>query len=473
MKREMGKGESSTRLIAARFPTVVQFFTVQGLTLIGNLVYGLLCVRLLPATEYAKFVVLFGVLGTLAVLTDVNFSSSLIPLIGERVEDRRLIADYVASLRQLSYGLFAVMSVVVVIAYPQLVKNRGWDWRTICAMVAILLVACWFIRISASYGAVLILLRDRPSWYRGQMISSLGTLALLGSLWLCGWLNGLTAILLNVAGIIFVGIFYFLRGRRLLGAPGLGSAEKRRAIVRLALPNIPQAIFYALQGQISLFLIAIFGHTTAVASVGALSRLGQMFAIFMQMNPLLVAPYFSRLPRERVARSYFVALLAAGAGCLSLSLIAWRFSQLFLWVLGPQYQGLHTEVLLVITAAAVACVSDLLWTIHAARRFVYWANNLVNILGILAVQILFISKADLSSIRAVLWLSLASNIVTFSVNAGTGIYGFLRGPRAVEEPAEKVPETEREAGAYLEQVEMLDFGPNGHRSGKPVEHDRV
>jgi O-antigen/teichoic acid export membrane protein len=473
MKREMGKGESPARLITARFPTLVQFFAAQGFTLIGNLVYGVLCVRLLPTTEYAKFVVLFGVLGTLVVLTDVNFSSSLIPLIGERVDDRKLIADYVASLRQLSYWLFAAMSLVAVIAYPQLVKNRGWDWQTVWTMVAILLVACWFIRISAAYGAVLILLRDRPSWYRGQMISSLGTLALLGALWACGWLSGLAAIMLNVAGIIFMGIYYFLRGRRLLETPGQGSAGKRRAIVRLALPNVPQAVFYALQGQISLFLIAIFGHTTAVASVGALSRLGQMFVIFMQMNPLLVAPYFSKLPRERVAKSYFTACLAAGSGCLGFSLIAWHFPQLFLWVLGPQYQGLHREVLLVITAAAVACVSDLLWTIHAARRFVYWTNNLVNILGILVVQILFIARADLSSIRAVLWLSLASNIVTFSVNAGTGIYGFVRGPREVEEPAVKVTETEREAGAYLEQIETLDFGPNGHRSGKPVEHDQA
>jgi O-antigen/teichoic acid export membrane protein len=362
------------------------------------------------------------------VLTDVNFSSSLIPLIGERVDDRKLIADYVASLRQLSYWLFAAMSLVAVIAYPRLVKNRGWDWQTVWTMVAILLVACWFIRISAAYGAVLILLRDRPSWYRGQMISSLGTLALLGALWACGWLSGLAAIMLNVAGIIFVGIYYFLRGRRLLETSGQGSAGKRRAIVRLALPNVPQAVFYALQGQISLFLIAIFGHTTAVASVGALSRLGQMFVIFMQMNPLLVAPYFSKLPRERVAKSYFTACLAAAAGCLGFSLIAWHFPQLFLWVLGPQYQGLHTEVLLVITAAGVACVSDLLWTIHAARRFVYWANNLVNILGILVVHILFIVRADLSSIRAVLWLSLASNIVTFSENAGTGIYGFVPRP---------------------------------------------
>jgi hypothetical protein len=48
MKREMGKGESPARLIAARFPTLVQFFAAQGFTLIGNLVYGVLCVRLLP-----------------------------------------------------------------------------------------------------------------------------------------------------------------------------------------------------------------------------------------------------------------------------------------------------------------------------------------------------------------------------------------------------------------------------------------
>ena len=164
------------------------------------------------------------------VLTDVNFSSSLIPLIGERVEDRKLIADYVASLRQLSYWLFALMVWSPSFHIRGWSENRGWDWQTVWTMVAILLVACWFVRISASYGAVLILLRDRPSWYRGQMISSLGTLALLGALWLRGWLNGLTAILLNVAGMVFVGIFYFLRGRRLLGAPGQGSAEKRRSI---------------------------------------------------------------------------------------------------------------------------------------------------------------------------------------------------------------------------------------------------
>ena len=43
-------------------------------------------------------------------------------------------------------------------------------------------------------------------------------------------------------------------------------------------------------------------------------------------------------------------------------------------------------------------------------------------------------KADLSTVRTVLWLTLATNIVTLFVNALSTVYGFLRGPRQVEDP---------------------------------------
>jgi hypothetical protein len=66
----------------------------------------MLCVRLLPPSEYAKFVVVFGVQGTLPLIMDANLSGTLIPLIGERVGDHRLIADYVATLRQLAFWAY-------------------------------------------------------------------------------------------------------------------------------------------------------------------------------------------------------------------------------------------------------------------------------------------------------------------------------------------------------------------------------
>ena len=175
-----------------------------------------------------------------------------------------------------------------------------------------------------------------------------------------------------------MGIYYDKRAMKLLGQPGKVSREKQRSIVRLAAPNVPQAIFFALQGQIALLLISYFGRTRAVASVGGLSRLSQLFMLFMQMNPILVEPYFASLERGRLLKSYVAALSVAGVFCGIVILLAAQVPELFLFILGPQYAGLTTEVLLVIAASGISCFSGVLWAIHSARRFVYWGANIVN-----------------------------------------------------------------------------------------------
>src|SRR5580698_7409523 len=100
---------TSMSMVTSKFRTLVHFFAAQGTTLAANLLYGLLCVRLLPSAEYAKFVVVFAVQGTIIALMDVNLTGTLIPLVGERVQDRKLIADYVASLRWLSYWAYGLV----------------------------------------------------------------------------------------------------------------------------------------------------------------------------------------------------------------------------------------------------------------------------------------------------------------------------------------------------------------------------
>ena len=111
--------------ITSRIRTLVHFFAAQGITMAGNLLYGLLCVRLLPSSQYAKFVVVFAVQGTIIALMDVNFTGTLVPLVGERIHDHKLIADYVASLRQLSNWAYAIVGSGLVLFYPFLVRNRG------------------------------------------------------------------------------------------------------------------------------------------------------------------------------------------------------------------------------------------------------------------------------------------------------------------------------------------------------------
>jgi O-antigen/teichoic acid export membrane protein len=264
------------------------------------------------------------------------------------------------------------------------------------------------------------------------MISSLGTLALLVVFWAAHWLNVWWAILFNVAGIVFVALTYFFRARKLLGVTGRSSAQKRKAIVRLVLPNTPNVIFYAIQGQIPQALVTLFGITVAVADVGALSRLGQIFVIFSQMNPILLEPYFARLPRNHLKANYLAAVAAISSFCLAIIALGRWVPGLFLWVLGPKYAGLHEEVLLLLIGSSIRYLSGSMFVIHSSRRFVYWWNNLSVIALTLLVQVVFLFRGNLGTVKTALIFNIVSAAASLFVNTLCAFYGFIRGPRAIE-----------------------------------------
>ena len=414
---------------------VLELFTSQGITMAGNLLYGLLCVRLLPIPEYAKFVVVFAFLSTLTILMDISFSGTLLALIGERVGDSQVIADYLATLRQLTHWTFLILAPLAAIAYPWIVRKQHWGGRTVVAMIAILFVASWCARLGGAYGSVLIVRRDRKTWYRVQMASSLGTLVLLIGAWAMHALNGSSAIVINVVGIVYVASAYFFRSRRLLGVAGVATREKRVEMIHLAAPAIPNTIFYALQGQISLFLMTLFGQAHSVASLGALARLGQAYALIGQINPLLIEPYFANLPKSRLKTNYILAFVMAVLVCGCGTLLAYFFPQIFLWILGGKYSGLHHEVFLMITVSGISYAYSVVFNIHIARKFVYWWNGISIICLTVLVEALFIWKVDLSSLTGVLTMSLATAGVWLVVTVMTGIYGFIHGPREMAKDA--------------------------------------
>lgn len=421
---------------SARLLQIAHFFTSQGLTLVANSVYGLLCIRLLPVADYTKFVVVFGAQATLLILMDVNLSATIVPLVGEHVGDMRLISDLIASLRRISLYAYLLVAAGLIVTFPFLVRNRGWSKSTIVAMIACLLVATWILRISSAYGSALLILRDRTTWYKGQLVAAVGTLALLGIFWAFHILSGFAAILINMSGFALFAILYYVHARHLLGVKGHPCAAHQKAILRLALPNIPQAIFYALQGQVPLLFITYFGRTGAVASVGALARLGAIFALLNQVNPIFVEPYFGRLSAAKAKKHYFATLGISALCCSGITLFAAAIPGLFLWVLGPQYSNLKVEVVIMIGTCALNTLFGVLWTINNARRFVYWWATVSTISLSFVVQALFFAKADLSSIRTVLYLNMATTGVSVAIIFMAGMRGFTGGKQtsAIHDP---------------------------------------
>jgi hypothetical protein len=412
---------------------LAEFFLKQGVTLAANLLYGLLAVRLLTKADYAMFAVLFAYQGSIVVLMDIGISGSLVPLVGERTNDLQLIADYVASLRQMAHKLYGVMAVATCFVFPYLVRKQGWSAVAVAAMVGTLLISSWFARVSAAYGSVLILRRDRAQYYRAQMGASVGTLLLLLLFWALHLLNSATAIAINVTGILFCAASYYRRAQVLLGTEGVGSTAKQKAIVHLALPNLPNVIFYAVQGQISLMLITVFGRTNAVAGVGALGRLGQIFVIFSQMNPLLVEPFFAKLAASKLKPAYLTVASLVAAACCALSALAWFEPGIFLWLLGPKYSEYRYEVFLAVASGAIRYFSSVLWVINSARKFIYYWNNMATIILTILVQAVFLWKTDMGSVRSVLLFNVVSAVASLGVNILCVFYGFWKGPRKVKE----------------------------------------
>jgi O-antigen/teichoic acid export membrane protein len=432
----MTKFERIRSFLVPKLRQILHFLTRQGIAMAANLLYGLLCVRMLPVLEYAKFAVLFGFMGSLVVLLDVGISNTLAPLVGEQTNDLQLIANYVASIRKLALRLYLVVVPFAAIIFALLVRKQHWGTWVVAQMLVVLLWTAWFGRVASSYGSVLILRRDRSQYYRIQIIASLGSLALLLVFWALHRMNIYVGILLNVAQTVYIAVSFFYRARKILAVKGVSSPQQEKAVIHLAMPNSAGLIFYAVQGQLTLMLITVFGHNPAsVANVGALSRLGQILVIFAQMNPVLVEPFFAKLPASRLLRTYLLTVALALVGGAGLTGLAFLFPEALLWIIGPKYSHLRFEVGLQILVAVIWYILGLLWVINSSRRFVYWWNNLANIILTISVQAFIVWKFDLSTVRSVLMLNGVSALISLTVHIACSVYGFRRGPQKLYEPA--------------------------------------
>jgi hypothetical protein len=84
--------------------------------------------------------------------------------------------------------------------------------------------------------------------------------------------------------------------------------------------------------------------------------------------------------------------------------------------------------------SAISYLNGFIWVINSSRRFVYWWNNLSNIVLILLIQAVFVWKWDLSTVRNVLTVNIVTSVASLLITIACGIYGFWRGPQRVEDP---------------------------------------
>jgi O-antigen/teichoic acid export membrane protein len=410
---------------------ITSFFLGQGALQGVQVLAGLFLVRKLSIDAYAQFGLAFGFQATMSTLMDLGFSSTIIPLVGERRDDRALVGRYVRSakhLRDLTFWILAPFAVTAILA---IMYKHHWSWSLQLLLLSSVLLTLYSSgRVSYS-SAPLFLFGRLRDFYLPQTLSGLVRVAAYGVLRLAGSLNAWTAAWLNALNVTVNGSLLGKKSRQYVEWPSSDDPSTDREMFRYILPATPAIIFSAFQSQISLFLISIFGQTTNIAEVAALGRLGQLFSVLMTFNVVVVEPYIARVSRQRLPPIYFGFLALAAVLCAPVVLFAFDAPAPFLWLLGSKYENLGGTVGWVVLAACINYLAGLIWIMNRARRWLFWHGTILEVVLVLAVQIAYVVFVGVHTTQEAVLFTFASSFCYVAAHSYIGIYGFLKGPRTV------------------------------------------
>jgi O-antigen/teichoic acid export membrane protein len=348
--------------------------------------------------------------------------------VGDKVADGQRIGAYIRSAEHLRNRLLLFVTPLAAIAFSVIATRHRWPWM-IQGLLFLSILTSLFFQGWASYYSTPFLIRQKlKDFYKPQVMGAVARLIVLYVLhsasfltaWLCGWV--LSSI------VAAQGWFYRKRVKTFISIPPKSDFEKNKEILRYVLPTTPWVIFTALQGQVALLLVSLFGNVRNIAEVAALGRLGQLFVLLGVSNSIIVAPYFARVSRLNLVRRYAQFLSFAVGLSTLICATAFLLPRPFLWALGSRYGNLRLEIGWAVLSASVGYVCTLLMSIHNARKWIYWWWSVLHIVVLLLVQILCLSYIDLSSTLGAIQFSLICNVAAFMLLTAAGIYGFIFGP---------------------------------------------
>ncbi|MEP7014309.1 MAG: polysaccharide biosynthesis protein [Verrucomicrobiota bacterium] len=413
-----------------RAKIVGNFAIFQAVAQIIGFGSGILLVHKLDQREYAYFTIANTMQATINILADIGISVGLIS-IGSRIwQDRYRFGELINTALDVRKKLGAV-AIIIVTPFLYFLLARNGAPISYNAILILLVVVGLLIQFSIGVLGVVPRLRADIRWI--QRIDLIGAIARFIGLACVMFLFLDAAIAVVVVTATWL-LQYLLLRNYVAGAIDLNApqnSEDRKEMVRLTKHLAPNAIFYCLQGQITVFLISLFAtHATSVAEVGALGRLAMIFTVLSNLLTNVFVPAFARCHEPRKLRFLYIAIVG-GVTAFSLVVLAGAgfFPRQFLFVLGSKYAHLEHELFLMVSVAIGAAMTGTFWALNASKAWV--TGSWLYIPLTLATQVALIPSTDFSSVSGVLVFNLISILPNLFLNLVLTYRGF----RSLPHPA--------------------------------------
>lgn len=394
-------------------PLLSRFLGGQALVQVINLCTALLLLRLLPLDEYALFIIASFYLNIGSVGSDLNLSTAL-STFGARISNEKAgLSGLFALIVGLRRKLFIVMVFIIVAVTPYMVKSHEWRFEIILAILLPVIVTVWIQQKVTLRTMVLNIQHDSMGLFQTGITGAIARL-LLTCLFCFLWPFAMVAVISNLVAMFLSNWMAKKRCSVYIDENCLADKGYEERVKKFIYPLLPAAAYFTFQGQISILLISLFGSSSAIAEVGALTRFAQIFAFLGVLNGFFFQPKFSRInSKDEFVRKVFLvtAILMAGFGLVLTS--AWICPDCWLLLLGKNYSTLQNEVPLAVAGPIAGYLYGFFFTLLAARAFTqgqYWY-----VFATLLVQIIFITLIGVNTTHKALQLNLANASATMLV----------------------------------------------------------
>lgn len=378
---------------------------------------GLLLVWLLAVPEFAMYAVFTAAMGFSAVAMGLGLTPTMVSLIGAHAHDRPTVGRY----------LFAALRLRFLFLVPAFLLGGGFliysgfrmesAWGLVGSLCMSLLLCNFFGAQSDLYGAPLQMLGRLGTLYKWSAGSELAKLVLVLGLWMSDFLGAASAGLVTATsvGMNYMGLRWASKPHFL--KPETRPEREQRQLWHVTLPLLPNILFGALQGQVTIFVAGLVGSTSQIASVGALSRLARIISFLQAANPMIIGPIIAKAGKERLWRAIGLVSTVAAVIAMVIASTGLIVPGLLIKVLGKNYANLMDVVWIVTLGAGLGYFVSVLTTLTSFRHFVAWWSAFATIGLVIVMQIGVAAVADLRTVAGVLSLGIAASIARVVVVA--------------------------------------------------------
>lgn len=381
---------------------------------------GILIVRVLPIHEYALYTLGNTMLGTLVMFTDSGISNGVMALSGRVWQDPKKLGVVLATgldLRK-KFALIALVVATPVILYLLLKNNASW---LSAVLIMLSLIPAFYAALSDSLLEISPKLnQDITTLQKNQLrIGFLRLLLTVLTIFIFPW----TFVIILASGLPQI---YGNARLKVINKKFVESNQKADPVIRKEILNIvarilPNVLFYALSGQIVIWILSVFGNSTDLASVGALGRFAALMGFFTSISGTLFLPRFSRLKEHKktLLRYFLFFQLVLFVAAVFILLVVYLFPSQMLWILGASYSTLSSELFLIMLANCIGLITAMTGNLIGSRG--HFLNPVfiivLNIGAVVAAYFIW----DLTTLRGILYYSIFHQCISLLVNY---IYSF-------------------------------------------------